>query len=197
MAGDIRRLTVFFADLVGSTALSTQVEPETYRLVVGKYREQALEIVSQHGGQIGSIKGDGLLAGFGWSTTHDDDDASRAVRAGLDIAQAVGRLSDQSKRRFDFDVNVRVGVHRGLVYLDTNARDAFYGAAAAVATGLSGTAAPGAVVVSDAVATLIRNDFELEVSPPALVAGIDEPIARYRVVGEGKSASSTPPEDSA
>jgi class 3 adenylate cyclase len=101
---------MFFADLVDSTALSTQVEPETYRLVVGRYREQVLRIVNRYEGHVGSTKGDGLLAVFGHPITHEDD-VNRAVQAGLEITRDVSRLSDQSKRRFGFGVNVRVRVH--------------------------------------------------------------------------------------
>ena len=180
--GEIRQLTLFFADLVDSTALSTQVEPETYRLVVGRYREQVLRIVTGYGGRIGSTKGDGLLAVFGHPITHEDD-ARRAVQAGLEITREVSRLSDQSQRRFGFGVNVRVGVHWGLVYLDSTQGD-FSGSAANIAGRISGLAPPGAVVVSDAVETLIRNDFELEACAPAAVNGTNEPIACYRVVSE-------------
>ena len=94
--GEIRRLspkTMFFADLVDSTALSIQVDPETYRLVVGRYREQVLRIVNGYDGHIGSTKGDGLLAVFGHPITREDD-ARRAVQAGLEIAREVSRLSD-------------------------------------------------------------------------------------------------------
>ena len=86
--GEIRRLTLFFADLVDSTALSTQVEPETYRLVVGRYREQVLRIVDRYEGHIGSTKGDGLLAVFGHPIACEDD-VNRAVRAGLEITREV------------------------------------------------------------------------------------------------------------
>jgi class 3 adenylate cyclase len=180
--GEIRQLTLFFADLVNSTALSTQVEPETYRLVVGRYRKQVLCIVSGYDGHIGSTKGDGLLAVFGHPTSHGDD-ARRAVQAGLEITREVSRLSDQSQRRFGFGVDVRVGVHCGLVYLDAAHGD-FSGKAANVASGISGLAPPGAVVVSGAVASLITNDFELEACPPAAVKGVEEPIDSYLVVSE-------------
>ena len=180
--GEIRPLTLFFADLVDSTALSTQVDPETYHLVVGRYREQVVRIVGGHDGHIGSTKGDGLLAVFGHPRTRDDD-ARRAVQAGLLITREVSRLSDQSQRRFGFGVNVRVGVHRGLVYLDATQGD-FSGLAANVATGISGFAPPGAVVVSDAVETLVRNDFELEACAPASVKGVEEPVIYFLVVSE-------------
>jgi class 3 adenylate cyclase len=175
--GEVRRLTLFFADLVDSTALSTQVEPEIYRLVVGRYREQVVRIVSGYDGHIGSTKGDGLLAVFGHPITREDD-ARRAAQAGLEITREVSRLSDQSQRRFGFGVNVRVGVHRGPVYLDAAQGD-FSGLAANVATGISGFAPPGAVVVSDAVEALIRNHFELEACAPAAVKGVQDSVIHY------------------
>jgi class 3 adenylate cyclase len=181
-AGEVRWLTVFFADLVDSTALSTQVEPETYRLVVGRYREQVLRIVDGHDGRIGSTKGDGLLAVFGYPTARDDD-VCRAVQAGLEITREVARLSEQSQHRFGFAVAVRVGVHLGPVYLDAAQGD-FSGLAANVAAGISAHSAPGSVVVSGAVEALIRNAFELEACAPAAVKGVGEPVIHYRVVSE-------------
>jgi class 3 adenylate cyclase/tetratricopeptide (TPR) repeat protein len=180
--GEIRRLTIFFADLVDSTVLSTRVEPETYRLLVGRYREQVLRAVNRYEGHLGSTKGDGLLAVFGHPIAHEDD-VRRAVQAGLEITREVAKLSDQARRRFGIEINVRIGVHRGLVYLDT-AQDDVYGLAANLAARVSGLAPPGAVVVSDAVEALIRNHFELEPRPATLVKGVDEPITHYQVVAE-------------
>jgi class 3 adenylate cyclase len=180
--GEIRRLTILFADLVDSTALSTQVEPETYRLVVGHYRQQVLRIVERFGGHVGSTKGDGLLAVFGHPRAHEDD-VGRAVAAGLEITQEVSRASEAARRRFGIEIQVRVGVHRGLVYLDT-AQDDVYGLAANLAARVSGLAPPGSVVVSEAVAPLIDRIFELEARPPTAVKGIADPVAHYRVVGE-------------
>src|SRR6201999_998919 len=107
--GEIRRLTIFFADLVDSTVLSTQVEPETYRLLVGRYRELVLSAVQRYEGHIGNTAGDGLLAVFGHPIAHEDD-VRRAVQAGLEITRDVVRLSEQAKRRLAVEVNVRVGV---------------------------------------------------------------------------------------
>jgi class 3 adenylate cyclase len=180
--GEIRRLTIFFADLVDSTVLSRRVEPETYRLPVGRYRELVLRAVNRYEGHIGSTHGDGLHAVFGHPVAHEDD-VRRAVYAGLEITREMARLSDQAKRRFAVEINVRVGVHRGLVYLDTT-QDDVYGLAANLAARVSGLAPSGAVVVSDAVEALIHNDFELEKRPAAIVKGVDEPITHYRVVAE-------------
>jgi class 3 adenylate cyclase len=117
-----------------------------------------------------------------------EDDPRRAVRAGMEIAREVARLSAQSQRRFGFGVDVRVGVHCGLVYLDA-AQDDFSGMAANVAPEISGLAPPGAVVVSDAVESLVRNDFELEACAPAAVKGVDEPVVHYLVVSERTPAA--------
>jgi class 3 adenylate cyclase/tetratricopeptide (TPR) repeat protein len=181
-AGEIRRLTILFADLVDSTALSTQVEPETYRLVVGRYRDLVLKIVNHYEGHVGSTHGDGLLAVFGHPIAHEND-VRRAVQAALEITREVARLSEQAKRRFGIEVDVRVGVHRGLVYLDT-AQDDVYGLAANLAARVSSLAPPGAVVVSDAVEMLVGNDFELQARPAARVKGVEQPITHYCVVAE-------------
>ena len=181
-AGEIRRLTILFSDLVDSTVLSTRVEPETYRLLVGRYRELVARAVDRYEGHIDARQGDGLLAVFGHPVAHEDD-ARRAVQAGLEITREVARLSEQARRRFGIEVEVRVGVHRGLAYLDT-AQDDIYGLATNLAARVSSLAPPGAVVVSEAVKMLIRNDFELEARAPALVKGVEEPITHYRVVAE-------------
>ena len=87
--GEIRRLTILVADIVDSTALSTHLEPEPYRLLVGRYREQVQRAVDRYGGHIASTKGDGLLAVFGHPVAHEND-AGRAVQAGLEIIRVVG-----------------------------------------------------------------------------------------------------------
>ena len=180
--GEIRRLTILFADLVDSTVLSTRVEPETYRMLVGRYRDLVLTIVDRYEGHIGSTKGDGLLAVFGHPKAHEDD-VRRAVLAGLEITREVTILSEQAKRRFGIEITVRVGVHRGLVYLDT-AQDDVYGLAANLAARVSGLAPPGALVVSAAIAPLIKGAFELRARPPAAVKGVEGPLAHHLVVGE-------------
>jgi class 3 adenylate cyclase len=186
-AGEIRRLTLLFADLVDSTALSTRVEPETYHSVVGRYRDQVRHIVDRYEGHISGTAGDGILAVFGHPVAHEDD-ARRAVLTGMDIVADVARISDQARRRFGIEINVRVGVHRGLVYLD-KAQDDVYGLAANLAARVSGLAPPGTVVVSEAIEALVRNDVEFEECAPAPVKGIGELITHYRLIGERSIAA--------
>ena len=180
--GEIRRLTILFADLVDSTALSTRLEPEPYRLLVGRYREKVQRAVDHYGGHIASTKGDGLLAVFGHPVAHEDD-ARRAVLTGLEITRDVRALSELASRRFGVGIDVRVGVHRGPVYLDI-AQDDVYGLAANVAARVCSLAPPGSVVVSDAVEPLIGNLFAIEHRAPATVKGVGAPITHYRVIGE-------------
>ena len=187
--GEIRRLTIMFADLVDSTALSTRIEPEVYRTVVGHYRDEVLRLVGQYEGHVGSTKGDGLLAFFGHPQAHEDD-VHRAVQAGLDITRSVAELSERVQRRFGFGINVRVGIHRGIVYLDT-AQDDVYGLAANLAARVCSIAEPGTVAVSEAVEPLVRGRFELEARLPKTVKGVDTPVRHYRVVSE-RDAQPTP-----
>jgi len=143
--GEIRRLTMMFVDLVDSTGLSTRVDPESYRTLIGRYHDEVQQLVNHFGGHISSTQGDGLLALFGHPTAHEDD-ARRAVAAGLDITRAVARLSEHADRRFSVTINVRVGVHRGVVYLDT-AHDDVYGFTVNLAARISTLAEPGSAHV--------------------------------------------------
>ena len=184
--GEIRRLTIMFADLVDSTALSTRLEPETYRTLVGHYRDEVRRVVDRYEGHVSSIKGDGLLVVFGHPNAHEND-VRRAVAAGLDITRAVAQLSEQAERKFAVAVNVRVGIHRGLVYLDTD-QDDVYGFAANLTARLCGVAEPGTVAVSDSVAPLVRDSFELDVRPPVPVKGVEGLVTHHRVLGERPEA---------
>jgi class 3 adenylate cyclase/tetratricopeptide (TPR) repeat protein len=184
--GEIRRLTIMFADLVDSTALSTRLEPEPYHTLVGRYRDDVSRLVDRYEGHISSIKGDGLLAVFGHPKAHEND-VWRAVAAGLDITRAVAQLSEQAQRKFGVPISVRVGIHRGLVYLDTE-QDDIYGFAANLAARLCDVADPGTVAVSDAVAPLVGDSFELSTRAPVAVKGVDGLLSHHRVLAERPTA---------
>ena len=181
-SGELRRMTIIFADLVDSTALSTRLEPEVYRTVVGRYRDEVLRIVDLYEGHVGYTKGDGLLAVFGHPKAHEND-ARRAVLAGLDITREVSTLSERVRTRFGFDIGVRVGIHRGLVYLDT-VQDDVYGFAANLASRICSLAEPGTVAVSETIEQLVSNAFELQALPAKAVKGVDGLIVHYRAVAE-------------
>ncbi|CAN3127129.1 ATP-binding protein [Mycobacterium sp. smrl_JER01] len=188
--GELRRLTLLFCDLVDSTVLSTRIEPEAYRIIVGTYREQVQRAVDRYEGHIGSTNGDGLLAVFGYPHAHEND-VRRAVQSGLDITRDVARLSAKARQRFGVEVSVRVGVHRGLVYLDTSHLDV-YGFAANLTARVSSLAPPGTVVVSDAVEPLIRDAFDIATLPAQPVKGVDDPVSHHQVLGERTLAHRSP-----
>jgi class 3 adenylate cyclase/tetratricopeptide (TPR) repeat protein len=188
-SGEIRRLTILFADLVDSTALSTRIDVEVYRTVIGRYRDEVTRLVNHYEGHIDSTKGDGLLAVFGHPKAHEND-AHRAVYAGLDITHAIAALSERVRRRFGFDVSVRVGIHRGVVYLDT-AQDDIYGLGANFAARVCAAAAPGTAAVSEPIERVVRDTFELEQLPPQTAKGIEGPIVLYRAVGERNVLTTT------
>ncbi len=188
--GQIRRLTILFADLVDSTALSTRLDPETYRLLVGRYRDEVRRVVDRYEGHISSIKGDGLLAVFGHPKAHEHD-ARRAVAAGLDVIRAVAAVSERAERKFGVTIGVRVGIHRGLVYLDLD-QDDVYGFAANMAARLCSAAEPNTVAVSYAVAPLVGHSFELRSRPAVAVKGIKAPIRPHQVLGERPEAPPPP-----
>ena len=105
-----RQLTVMFCDLVGSTALSERLDPEDYREVLSAYQEAARGAIESYAGYIARYMGDGLLVYFGYPQAHEDD-AERAVRAGLSVVVAVRELEVQN----DIDLEVRIGIATGLV----------------------------------------------------------------------------------
>jgi class 3 adenylate cyclase len=112
-----RQLTVMFCDLVGSTALSAQLDPEELREVVQAYQETGTEVVRRYEGHIAQHLGDGLLVYFGYPTAHEDD-ATRAVRAGLEIIQALrGRVTGDGTQGKRKPLQVRIGIHTGLVVI--------------------------------------------------------------------------------
>jgi class 3 adenylate cyclase len=190
-SGELRRSTIMFCDLVGSTELSGRQEPELYRGLVRRYKEQCRAIIEdRYDGHIAHATGDGLLALFGIPTAHGDD-VERAVRAGLDIVDAVHELSATTQRAVGELLDVRVAVHHGILYFDTE-EDDVYGLAVNVAARLETLADPGTVVVSEEVRTLVGPVFVLEPQAAQAVKGVAEPLGSYRVDGERPGAYAQP-----
>ncbi|MGC2200976.1 MAG: adenylate/guanylate cyclase domain-containing protein, partial [Stellaceae bacterium] len=104
-----RQLTVMFCDLVGSTALSARLDPEDLREIIAAYHRAVAEVVAGFDGFVAKCMGDGVLIYFGYPRAHEDD-AERAVRAGLGVIDAVGRLDVKS-----VELQARVGIATGLV----------------------------------------------------------------------------------
>ncbi len=180
-----RQLTVMFCDMVGSTALSTRLDPEDLHEVLRRYQESCAEVVARYGGHIGHYVGDGVLVYFGYPTAHEDDPV-RAIRAGRDIVEAIKRLEDELDD-LGISVGVRVGINTGLVVVGDigtgEFRDemAVVGETPNVAARLQALAEPGTVVVGERTRRLVEGLFVLEALGPQMVKGIDEPIAVYCV----------------
>ena len=109
-----RQLTVLFCDLVDSTALSSQLDPEDWREVVRAYQETCAKVIARYEGHIAQYLGDGLLVYFGYPQAHEDD-AQRAVRSGLGIVEAMAQLNTRLEKERGVQLAVRLGIHTGLV----------------------------------------------------------------------------------
>jgi hypothetical protein len=109
-----RQLTVLFCDLVDSTVLAGQLDPEEWREVVRAYQETCAKVIARYEGHIAQYLGDGLLVYFGYPQAHEDD-APRAVRAGLGMVEAMGQLNARLEPEGGVHLSVRLGIHTGLV----------------------------------------------------------------------------------
>jgi class 3 adenylate cyclase/tetratricopeptide (TPR) repeat protein len=156
-----RQLTVMFCDLVGSTALSTKLDPEDLHSVIGAYHKCAAETIARFDGFVAKYMGDGVLIYFGYPQAHEDD-AERAVRAGLALVEAVGKLGTEDA------LQVRIGVATGLVVVGDlvgsgEAQErGVVGETPNLAARLQAIAAPNTVVMAEGTRRLLGNLFELE-----------------------------------
>src|SRR5262249_32085515 len=147
-----RQLTVLFCDLVDSTVLASQLDPEELREVVRAYQEACSKVIARFEGHIAQYLGDGLLVYFGYPLAHEDD-AQRAVRAGLRIVEALGQLNTRLARERGVHLAVRLGIHTGLVVVGevgggTRQEQLALGETPNLAARLQGMAAPNTLVVS-------------------------------------------------
>ncbi|MBI3800986.1 MAG: zinc ribbon domain-containing protein, partial [Deltaproteobacteria bacterium] len=192
--GERRQLTVMFCDLVGSTALSQQLDPEDLREVVRAYQETCAAVIARFEGHLAKYLGDGLLVYFGYPVAHEDD-AQRAVRAGLEIVRAINKLSFPPQVRLSQSLQVRIGIHTGLVVAgemgggDTREPLAIVGETPNIAARLQELAAPNSVVLSAATYHLSQGYFECQPLGPQSLKGISLPLEVYRALGENGARS--------
>ena len=182
-----RQLTVLFCDLVGSTQLSGQLDPEDLRAVVRAYQETAAEVIQRYEGHIAQYLGDGLLVYFGYPTAHEDD-ARRAVHTGLGIVEAMGTLNGRLQAEYGVALVVRLGIHTGPVVVGVMGGGARHehlalGETPNIAARLEGLAAPNTVVISAVTAQLVQRAFVLEALGVQALRGVAEPMQVWRVVG--------------
>ncbi len=175
-AREVRKtVTALFCDVVGSTELASRSDPEVMRGVMARFYAAIREPVERYGGTVEKVIGDALVAVFGIPVVHEDD-ALRAVRAALEMRDAVRRLGE---------IQARIGVNTG----DVLARDAtpgeslVVGDAVNVAARLEQAAAPGEVLVGEATWALVAHAARGELAPPIAAKGKSEPLVAWRLEG--------------
>ncbi len=177
-AAERRQVTVMFSDLVGSTALSAPVDPEDLREVISAYQKCVAETVRRFGGFVAKYMGDGVLVYFGYPQAHEDD-AERAVRAGLELIAAVAGLKTRAS------LQTRVGIATGLVVVGDligsgEAQErGIVGETPNLAARLQGKAEPNTVVIAEGTRKLLGNLFELEDLGAKDLKGIAGPVRAW------------------
>jgi len=160
-AAERRQVTVMFSDLVGSTALSARMDPEDLREIIAAYQKCVAEMVRRFGGFVAKYLGDGALVYFGYPEAHEDD-AERAVQAGLELIAAVSALKTRAS------LQTRVGIATGLVVVGDlvgsgEAQErGIVGETPNLAARLQGIAEPNTVVIAEGTRKLLGTLFELE-----------------------------------
>src|SRR2546425_7266285 len=192
-----RQLTVMFCDLVGSTPLAEQLDPEELREVVREYQEACATVIHRFAGYIARYVGDALLVYFGYPVAHEDD-AQRAVRAGLDIVAELpplnARLQQTIRATHASPLQVRIGIHTGLVVVGEMGGGDYreqmaLGETPNIAARLQGMAEPDTVVISAATSRLIEGLFACQQLGPHALKGVSTPVPVYRVVGASGAQS--------
>jgi class 3 adenylate cyclase/tetratricopeptide (TPR) repeat protein len=183
-----RHLTVLFCDIVGSTALSTRVDPEDLQTVLYQFETCCNDAIRHYSGHIFRLIGDGVLAYFGFPTAHEDD-AERAVNAALKIQQSIGLVAtDQIPK-----IEVRIGLATGLVLvgdLSGEQRDlGLVGEAPNLASRLQQLAGPNQILLAASTRRLLGRLFDFEDFGEHRVKGIDAPVGVWRVLGKRSFAS--------
>lgn len=183
-AAERRLLTVMFCDLVASTSLAEQLDPEDLRQIILAYQYVCQQAIDRYDGYISRYVGDGLLVYFGFPHTHEDE-AERAVRSALDILKAVHELETRQER----PLQVRVGISSGLVVVGdvighgASREHTVIGETPNIAARLQGLADPDSILISAGTRKLLGDQFDYEDLGPQKLKGISELIRVWRVKG--------------
>lgn len=186
MEGERRIVTMLFADVKGSTAAASQLDPEEWAEIINGAFEQMIRPVYRYEGTVARLMGDGLLAFFGAPIAHEDD-PRRAILAGLGMVEAMRAYRQQMQQQWGIDFDVRVGINTGLVVVGAVGSDlrmeySALGDAINVAARMEQTAQPGTVQITEATHRLVAPLFDCEALGAVEVKGKVEPINTYRVV---------------
>ncbi|MEK6209470.1 MAG: AAA family ATPase [Pseudomonadota bacterium] len=175
-----RQITVMFSDLVDSTKLARRLDPEDLRSVMKAYQSACSAVIARYEGHVAQYLGDGIMTYFGWPAAHEDA-AERAVRAGLDVIEAVKAIEGPES------LSVRVGISTGIVVIaDTPSGDpsipsGAIGETPYIAARLQNLATPNSVVIAEFTSRLVSARFDQEALGAQTLKGIVEPIRAFRV----------------
>jgi TolB-like protein/predicted ATPase len=184
-----RQLTIMFCDLIGSTALAARLDPEDLHLVLEAYHAALAEEVGHFGGYVAKSMGGGVLVSFGYPTAHEDD-AERAVRAGLALVERVGQLDVAGE-----PLTIRIGIATGLVVVGDLTRvggaleRGVVGEASDLAARLQAMAKPGAILLDQQTRRLVGGIFDYSELGLREVRRIGEPAPVWQVLGPSKVVS--------
>lgn len=176
-------VTVLFCDIVGFTALSGELDPESLRQLMSRYFETMKVVLQHHGGTIEKYIGDAIMAIFGVPRVHEDD-AVRAVRAAAEMRQALQQLNEEFERNWGVTIDTRTGVNTGeVVTSQAGLGDSFVTADAVnVAARLEQHADPGQILMGDATYRLVSNAVDARAVPPLTVKGKADPLPAWQLL---------------
>src|SRR5215468_9324365 len=182
-----RQLTVMFCDLVDSTKLSSQLDPEDLREVVQAYQQTCTDVIERYDGYVAQLLGDGLLVYFGYPMAHEDD-THRAVRTGLGTLNAIGDLNQGLQQTRGIQLALRLGIHTGLVVVghmgSTGRQEQLaLGETPNIAARIQGLAAPNTIAMSEATYRLVEGYFTCESLGEHVLRGVSQALNIYRVLG--------------
>jgi DNA-binding SARP family transcriptional activator len=184
-----RTVTVLFADIVGSTELSAQLDPEVLRSVMTRYFDAVRTIVDRHGGVVEKFIGDAAMAVFGLPTVHEDD-ALRAIRAATELCDAIAVLNGDLSVEYGIVLQLRMGLNSGEVLAgDPAAGESFTtGNVLNVTMRIEQAALPGEILLGESTYRLVRHAVDAEPAEPIDLGGSLGRIAAFRLVGVGDAS---------
>ncbi|WP_170766420.1 AAA family ATPase [Ruegeria lacuscaerulensis] len=185
-----RHLTILFCDMVGSTELSARLDPEDINDVIRAYQDASAGAVARYGGFVAKFMGDGVIAYFGYPSAHEDD-AERAVRAGLEMI----RVSTKLLATDGTPINVRIGIATGVVVVGelvghgVSQELAVAGETPNLAARLQALSEPGGLLISNETRNLLADAFDFEAFGPVELKGIPGKVEAFIVLGESSAQS--------
>jgi class 3 adenylate cyclase len=178
-AGQRRHLTVMFCDLVGSTSIAAQLDAEEWRDIVADYHRAVKDAVTRFGGHVAKNLGDGALVYFGFPHAQEND-AERALRAGLALLDAIAGQSLALMARNAPRLAARIGIHTGPVVLSEDAE--LYGEVPNIAARVQAAAEPGMVLITSDVHRLVAGLFVVSDRGLQTLKGVAEPVGLFQVI---------------